>query len=323
MLRSIQVLILSVMVLFIPIAMANPASIQVTGGLSGEQQIGTTAHYVFRFQNNGESEVTVRIEPEETYLTFQYIKVTGSYYIVNKTDMVTAFFVEFKIDGSNSDWNTLVEEGFILQSKKSLDLQLGFHIPESFKLIPSHSAYRFYGGEELLMRLSFRYDNSLGFHDSSLKVKAVEPNFDIAISPKGDFRIDEAVKDGIILTANVSASIPVVYDVEYEWSCTGGLLNSTKTRTVKWSAADLPEGKYVINCEVKVIYFYESGVKTIVKSASANVEVVSTLGGSIQFLPLGLGITIAIILVGYKAYLEGSGRHPPVREETCSKDACQ
>jgi len=281
--------------------------------LSGEQQIGTTLYYVFHFQNNGESEATVRVEPTETYLTFQYIPVTGSYYIVNKTDMVKAFFVDFKIDGSSTDWNALVEEGFVLQSKRSLDLQLGFHIPESFRLIPSHLQYRFYGGEKLLMRLGFKYDGNLGFHDSSLKVKAAEPEFDVTISPKNDFRIDKAVEDGIELTANVSAGIPVVYDVEYEWSCTGGLLNSTNTRTVKWSAANLSEGSYIISCEVKVKYFYESSVKTIVESASANVEVTSRSNVSIQFLPLGLGIIIAIILVGCKAYLTPSARRASSR----------
>ena len=308
MLKAMQVFILSAMVLILPVALANSSSIQVSGGLSGEQQIGTTAYHVFHFQNNGESEATVRIEPTETYLTFQYIQVTGSYYIVNKTDMVAAFFVDFKIDGSSTDWNTLVEEGFILQSKRLLDLQLGFHIPESFRLIPSHLEYRFYGGEKLLMRLGFKYDGNLGFHDSSLKVKASEPKFDITISPKTDFRIDKAAVDGINLTANVSASIPVVYDVEYEWSCTGGALNSTNTRTVKWSAANLSEGSYIISCEVKVSYFYESSVKTIVTSASANVEVISGPNVSIQFLPLGLGIAIAILLVGCKAYLTSSAK---------------
>jgi len=308
MLRTMHVFILSVMILFVPVAVAIPSPIQVSGGLFGEQLIGTTVYYVFRFQNNGESDVTVRIEPTETYLTFQYIPVTGSYYIVNKTDMVTAFFVDFKIDGSSTDWNTLVEEGFILKSKKSLDLQLGFHIPESFRLIPSHLKYRFYGGDKLLMRLGFKYDGNLGAYDSFLKVKAPEPKFEVTIFPKTDFRIDKAVEDGIELTANVSASIPVVYDVEYEWSCTGGLLNSTNTRTVKWSAANLSEGSYIISCEVKVKYFYESSVKTIVKSASANVEVVSKSLASTQFLPLGLGIIVAILLVGCKAYLAPSAR---------------
>jgi len=312
MLRAMKVFILSTMVLFVPVAIAS-SSIRVSGGLSGEQQIGTTVYYVFHFQNDGESEATVRVEPTESYLTFQYIPVTGSYYIVNKTDMVKAFFVDFKIDGSSTDWNALVEEGFVLQSKRSLDLQLGFHIPESFRLIPSHLQYRFYGGEKLLMRLGFKYDGNLGFHDSSLKVKAAEPEFDVTISPKNDFRIDKAVEDGIELTANVSAGIPVVYDVEYEWSCTGGLLNSTNTRTVKWSAANLSEGSYIISCEVKVKYFYESSVKTIVESASANVEVTSRSNVSIQFLPLGLGIIIAIILVGCKAYLTPSARRASSR----------
>jgi len=308
MLRAMQVIILSAMVLSVPFALASSSTIQVSGGLSGEQQIGTTVYHVFHFQNDGESEATVRIEPTETYLTFQYIPVTGSYYIVNKTDMVTRFFVDFKIDGSSTDWNTLVGEGFILQPKKPLNLQLGFHIPESFRLIPSHLEYRFYGGEKLLMRLGFKYDGNLGFHDSSLKVKAPEPEFDVTISPKNDFRIDKAVEDGIELTANVSASIPVVHDVEYEWSCTGGLLNSTNTRTVKWSAANLSEGSYIISCEVKVKYFYESSVKTIVESASANVEVISRSDVSIQFFPLGLGVIIAIILVGWKAYQTPSAR---------------
>ena len=308
MLRAMQVFILSAMVLFVPFSIASSAPIQVSGGLSGEQQIGTTVYYVFHFQNDGESEATVRIAPEETYLTFQYIPVTGSYYIVNKTDMVTAFFVDFKIDGSSTDWNTLVKEGFVLKSKKTLDLQLGFHIPESFRLIPSHLKYRFYGGDKLLMRLSFKYDGNLGAYDSYLKVTAPEPKFDFTISPKTDFKIDKTVKDGIILTANVSASIPTVYDAKYEWSCTGGLLNSTNTRTVKWSAADLSEGSYIISCEVKVSYFYEKNVKTIVRSASANVEVVSKSSFSIQFLPLGLGVIIAILLVGYKAYMTPSAK---------------
>jgi len=313
MLKAMQVFILSAMVLFAPVAIASPSLIQVSGGLSGEQQIGTTVHYVFRFQNNGESESTVRIEPTETYLTFQYIPVTGSYYIVNKTDMVTAFFVDFKIDGSSTDWNTLVEKGFVLQSKKSLDLQLGFHIPESFRLIPSHLKYRFYGGDKLIMRLGFKYNGNLGTYDSFLKVKAPEPKFDVTIYPKTYFRIDKAMKDGIILTASVNASVPTVYEVKYEWSCTGGLLNSTNTRTVRWSTADLSEGDYVIGCEVKISYFYESSVKTIVKSASARVEVVSTSDGSVQFLPLGLGIAIAILLVGYKAYLTHSARRASSR----------
>ena len=308
MLRAMKVFILSAMVLFVPVAIASSSPIQVSGGLAGEQQIGTTVYHVFHFQNDGESEATVRVEPTETYLTFQYIPVTGSYYIVNKTDMVAAFFVDFKIDGSSTDWNTLVEEGFILQSKKSSDLQLGFHIPESFRLIPSHLEYRFYGGEKLLMRLGFKYDGNLGFHDSSLKVKASEPKFDITISPKTDFKIEKAAADAINLTANVSASIPVVYDVKYEWSCTGGALNSTNTRTVKWSAANLSEGSYIISCEVKVSYFYESSVKAIVTSASANVEVVSGPNVSIQFLPLGLGIAIAILLVGCRAYLTSSAK---------------
>jgi len=308
MLRAMKVFILSTMVLFVPVAIASSSSMRVSGGLSGEQQIGTTVYYVFHFQNDGESEATVRVEPTESYLTFQYIPVTGSYYIVNKTDMVTAFFVDFKIDGSSTDWNTLVEEGFILESKKPLDLQLGFRIPESFRLIPSHLEYRFYGGEKLLMRLAFKYNGNLGFHDSSLKVKAPEPKFDVAISPKTDFKIDKAAGDGIELTANVNASIAMVYAVEYEWSCTGGLLNSTNTRTVKWSAADLSEGSYIISCEVKVKYFYESGVKTIVKSAFANVEVISRSNVSMQFLPLGLAIIVAILLVGCKAYLTPSAR---------------
>lgn len=315
MLRAMQLFILGAIVLFVPFAIAIPSPIQVSGGLSGEQLIGTTVYYVFRFQNNGESDVTVRIEPTETYLTFQYIPVTGSYYIVNKTDMVTAFFVDFKIDGSSSNWNTLVEEGFILKSKKTLDLQLGFHIPESFRLIPSHLKYRFYGGDKLLMRLGLKYDGNLGAYDSYLKVRAPEPKFDVTISPKTDFKIDKTVKDEIILTANVSASIPTVYDAKYEWSCTGGLLNSTNTRTVKWSAEDLPEGNYVVSCEVKVRYFYEKNVKTIVKSTSAEVEVVSKTNVSIQFLPLGLGIAIAILLVGYKAYLAPSARRASSREK--------
>jgi len=308
MVRAMQVFILSAMVLFVPVALANASPIQVSGGLSGEQLIGTTVYYVFHFQSNGESDVTVRIEPTETYLTFQYIPVTGSYYIVNKTDMVTAFFVDFKIDGSNTAWNTLVEEGFVLQSKKSLDLQLGFHIPENFRLIPSHLKYRFYGGDKLIMRLGFKYDGNLGTYDSFLKVKAPEPKFEVTISPKTYFRIDKGAEDGIILTANVNASFPTVYEAKYEWTYTGGLLNSTNTRTVKWSTADLSEGNYVISCEVKISYFYESSVKTIVKSTSARVEVVSTSEGSIQFLPLGLGIAIAILLVGCKAYLTPSAR---------------
>jgi len=308
MLRAMQVFFLSVIVLFVPVAVASSSPIQVSGGLSGEQKIGTTLYHVFHFQNSGESEATVRVDPTETYLTFQYIPVTGSYYIVNKTDMITGFFVDFKIDGSRTDWNTLAEGGFILESKESLDLQLGFHIPESFRLIPSHLEYRFYGGEKLIMRLGFKYDGNLGFHDSSLKVKAAEPNFNVTISPKTDFRIDKTTADGIELTANVSASIPVVYDVEYEWSCTGGALNSTNTRTVKWSAANLSEGNYIVSCEVEVRYFYESSVKTIVRSASANVEVVSKSNVSIQFLPLGLGIIVAILLVGCRAYLAASAR---------------
>jgi len=311
--RAMPIFLLGAMMLFIPITIASSSPIQVSGGLSGEQQIGTTAYYTFHFQNNGEREAVVRIEPTETYLTFQYIPVTGSYYIVNKTDMVIAFFADFKIDGSSSDWTALVDEGFTLQSKKSSDLQLGFHIPESFRLIPSHLEYRFYGGEKLLMRLGFKFDGNLGAHDSFLKVKAAEPQFEVAISPRANFRIDKAEGNEIVLTANVSSGIPVVYDVEYEWSCTGGLLNSTTTRTVKWSATDLAEGNYVVSCEVKVRYFYESSVKTMVKSASANIEVISKSNGSIQFLPLGLGIAIAILLVGYKAYLTGSNRHAPTR----------
>jgi hypothetical protein len=306
--RAMQVFILTVMVLFFPVSIARSASIEVSGGLSGEQEIGTTVYYVFHFQNNGESEATVRIAPEETYLTFQYIPVTGSYYIVNKTDMVTAFFLDFKIDGSSTDWNTLVKEGFVLKSKKTLDLQLGFRIPESFRLIPSHLIYRFYGGDKLLMRLGFEYDGNLGVYDSYLIVRAPEPKFEVTISPKTDFKIDKTVKDEIILTANVSASIPAVYDAKYGWSCTGGLLNSTNARTVKWSAADLSEGSYIISCEVKVSYFYEKNVKTIVKSASANIEVISKSNVSIQFLPLGLGVIIAILLVGYKAYLAPSAK---------------